>query len=429
MVNFKLLISAVSLVCSSVAHAGYAQLAPPPNWTTSAGAAAYQAASNDVSFSGGIRGAGGVINVAGKSVSIPAAYRFAANAPRIAATFAYLNPALMLLGTAAAAYSFYQESGYRIVDGKWVKDGTQMEAKVDTQSFWSSDAATACSVYQTTLYKNDAYCTFSSSTATVNGVLMCQVIQDCKAPFNGNNGVFGMTSMSTRTVSGEPVSVGKIDFENEMGAKPLPYGVPQALPVPLPVEPVPILNPTPEPEPKPAILPVPVPQPMRVPQGEPVPVPNSDPQKWSTPVVDIVPANNPNAPWQVDLQPKDIVKDDPSKLPESEPVPVTPPAGQSETPKEPDLCEKYPDILACQKLDTPNSDTLETIEKPVSVTPDAGWGGGGSCPPARHITVQGRDIPIPFDLVCQYMSGIRPVVIAMAWLSAGFILLGARGGD
>lgn len=175
-----------------------------------------------------------------------------------------------------------------------------------------------------------------------------------------------------------------------------------------------------------------------MPQGDPIkqplPVPNPEnvPETWKTPVIDLVPSPTVNEPWRVDAQPKDVITESPSPLPETAPVPVTPPAGETTTPTEkpPGLCDEYPDILACSKFDTPEAEALPEVPREVTVAPDSGWGGSsGSCPPPKHITVQGRDIPIPVDLICQYMSGIRPIVIAMAWLSAGFILVGARGGD
>lgn len=211
-------------------------------------------------------------------------------------------------------------------------------------------------------------------------------------------------------------------LEDDLSGFPMPAAVPNAFPgTPFPVE-LPVINPSPGANP--------FPQPLRVPQGDPQPIPNTDPAQWKTPVIDIVPSPTPAEPWRVDVQPKDIIKTDATPLPDSDPVPVTPPEGQTEQEVTPDLCEKNPEILACQKLDEPDSENVEKLDKTVTVSPDSGWGAGNAaCPAARHITVQGRDVPIPFDLFCTYMSGIRPLVISMAWLSAGFILLGVKGGD
>lgn len=88
-------------------------------------------------------------------------------------------------------------------------------------------------------------------------------------------------------------------------------------------------------------------------------------------------------------------------------------------------CEKSPNTLGCARLDTPAQEPIAQRDIPITITPDSGWGdGGGSCPETRYVETQGQSIPIPFDLVCTYMSGIRPIVIAMAWLAAGFIVFG-----
>lgn len=89
-----------------------------------------------------------------------------------------------------------------------------------------------------------------------------------------------------------------------------------------------------------------------------------------------------------------------------------------------DICTLYPNILSCAELDELPDIDLKTKEIPVSITPDAGWGGGSSCPAPRHVTVQGYDVPIPFDLFCKYAELIRPVLLTFAWLSAAFILVG-----
>jgi hypothetical protein len=88
-------------------------------------------------------------------------------------------------------------------------------------------------------------------------------------------------------------------------------------------------------------------------------------------------------------------------------------------------CEKSPDTLGCARLDVPTQDPIPETSIPVSITPQGGWGdSGGSCPEARYVETQGHTIPIPFDLVCTYMAGIRPIVIAVAWLAAAFIVFG-----
>lgn len=173
------------------------------------------------------------------------------------------------------------------------------------------------------------------------------------------------------------------------------------------------------------------PQPVFIPTGNPIKNPNYDPSKptsatnqpYLQPGIRVVPAPAPGEPWRVDVQPVDkpVGSADPSENKD-------PDDPANDKPQDnPSLCEKHPDILACQKLDQPEDTDLPKSEKEISITPDGGWGADtAACPAPRHLTVQGRDIPIPFDLFCTYMQGLRPIIIAMAWLSAAFILIGAR---
>lgn len=122
-----------------------------------------------------------------------------------------------------------------------------------------------------------------------------------------------------------------------------------------------------------------------------------------------------------------VTSADPNPNPVTEANPNQNPNDKPKPDDKPGLCELYPDILACVKLDQPEDADLPNSEKPISITPDSGWGAdNAACPAPRMLNVQGRQIPIPFDLFCTYMNGMRPIIIAMAWLSAAFILLGAR---
>nr|WP_236636991.1 virulence factor TspB C-terminal domain-related protein [Acidovorax sp. BoFeN1] len=206
----------------------------------------------------------------------------------------------------------------------------------------------------------------------------------------------------------------------------MPDLVPLELPpgTPLPVEP-PVINPAPGPNPQP--------RPLFIPTGNPVPNPNYDPQQppgpanqpYFQPGVRVVPSPSANEPWRVDLQPvnRPVSGPEPMTQPDSE----TPPDADKPSQEQLDFCVKNPDVLACQKLDEPEAQELPESEKDISISPDGGWGAdNAACPAPKLITVQGRAIPIPFDLFCTWASGMRPIIIAMAWLSAAFILLGAR---
>lgn len=51
-------------------------------------------------------------------------------------------------------------------------------------------------------------------------------------------------------------------------------------------------------------------------------------------------------------------------------------------------------------------------------------GAGGSCPADKTAVIHGITIRMPFTALCELASGVRPVVIALGWLVAGFIVFG-----
>jgi hypothetical protein len=425
MANFKFLIAGLLLAFFGTAHASYAQLSHPVDWALIEGVKSAKISNNVTSFTGGFRSVNqATLNLSGKLVSIPAAYRFAANAGRFAAAAAFPHPAIFLALGAAAAYKYFTDQGLEVDAGIWKKKVTQVECPsgyfvygggcarvanrftglfVEIEKWLAGNTTNRTFIHTSTVVEGSCY----RLNGTDDGYPISSVA-DCASPI-------GVVTK---------VAVDKGEFESIMSPIPIPMGVPQTWPLPdtwIPVEPKPIINPSADP--------VPVSQPMRIPLGDPVPIPSTDPQKWRNPVIDVVPSPTVDDPWRVDVQPKDIILDSPEPLPEYEPIPTGDPNAPPEQAVTPDLCASHPEILACADLDTPDSEELPTEDKSVSVSPDSGWGGNGSCPAPKHLTVQGRDIPIPLDIICQYMSGIRPIIIALAWLSAGFILIGARGGD
>lgn len=101
----------------------------------------------------------------------------------------------------------------------------------------------------------------------------------------------------------------------------------------------------------------------------------------------------------------------------------TPPPATQEDPEDP--CVGNPDRVGCAKMDAPSGPDLDTQEKPVSVTPDGGWGGdGGSCPAPLQTTVLGTPVVVDNTLFCQFLSGIRFAVIGVCGLIATLIFVG-----
>ena len=439
MLNLKAIAIAAALLCGGASHAGYALVSPPPFYTTvaqsvggTAGQFGIRVAANDAVAGGVVRAAEGVaVNVGGRAITMPVAYRVAANAATVAARASFGNPAIFAGALAGAAILGYLAlDGVQLGPGGWTKFNKSLECANNScpvygplPGFSTPDEyqASIVQVLQTQI-PNASF--RAGSVDLAHGQM--QIIR------NGWESLWYSIDISylPETVTAQEQPAFEADLTQALNkafadTPSLDEAIkhwPQQFP-PIPVE-LPILNPTPDAKP--------TPQPLRVPQGEPQPVPYSVPQQWKSPVIDIVPSPTLQEPWRVDMQPKDIIKED--ATPPAQPVPVpkpvadpnAPPSAETPVDKTPGLCELYPDILACAKpvFDTPDAGQIERKDKNVSITPDGGWGGGGSCPADRHFKAGGA--VFSFKTYCDFMTGIRPVVLAVAWLSAAFILLGLR---
>lgn len=404
------------------AHAGYAQAVPPVDWSLQTGGAFYKAAANESWTSARTVLTNASLNVGGRSVLIPASMRLAVNAPRFAAAALFTSPlglgasALALALPYALQWALDSDSVWQQTEQRWAKKTSTVAQQcplLDSTQQANVDAYVAAglaprytSVYELVL--SGVNCSYGRQRTYLRDD---GVISDL-----GHSGFMVLAKLANPFITYVPLS--RQDFENLVSAKPLPFQVPREINVPLPVE-DPVINPSPSLQP----------QPMRVPQGNPQPVPNTNPQQYRTPVVDIVPAPNPLDKWRVDVQPKEIVSSDPSPLPDTAVPPAVPASGTTANPTSPDLCEKNPDILACQKvkLELPAPDDITNRDKEVTFNKNSGWGGGGSCPAPRQLT----SVNVRFNLnqVCDFMSGVKPVALAVAWLIGGLILIGARGGS
>ena len=94
------------------------------------------------------------------------------------------------------------------------------------------------------------------------------------------------------------------------------------------------------------------------------------------------------------------------------------------------FCDLFPDASACQKLDIPEGQPVEPEEVNVTFAPSGGFGSdGGSCPAPYSFGVQGRAFSIDYQPFCDFFVAVRPVVIAMAFITAMLIALGGYKRD
>ena len=94
------------------------------------------------------------------------------------------------------------------------------------------------------------------------------------------------------------------------------------------------------------------------------------------------------------------------------------------TPDKIDQCKLHPESLGCKEFDSPTVPELETKDIQISISPSGGFGpSGGSCPAPRQLKSGGA--VFSFQPFCDYMTALRPVLIAVSWLSASMIVIGA----
>lgn len=99
------------------------------------------------------------------------------------------------------------------------------------------------------------------------------------------------------------------------------------------------------------------------------------------------------------------------------PAPTTPPADPKTD------CDKYPKSIGCSEYGTAPPELLTTVAVPVSLAPTSL--GSGTCPAPATFTAMHRTMMISYGLYCDFATAIAPLIIAFAWLSAGFIVMGS----
>ncbi|WP_406623057.1 virulence factor TspB C-terminal domain-related protein [Acidovorax sp. SDU_ACID1] len=91
------------------------------------------------------------------------------------------------------------------------------------------------------------------------------------------------------------------------------------------------------------------------------------------------------------------------------------------------LCKLFPDTFVCQK--TGSAGDAEPVKdreiNASTITPQSGFGTPGqSCPAPLTVSTSIGTLEWSWDAWCQWADGVRPVVIALAWLSVGLGMVG-----
>lgn len=457
---YRSLIACALAAFAGVADAAYRPLNPPPGWRVVEGQFAYVRDTRGRVWDKGVILDAASFSMRGRELTIPAGLKLAPGAARAAAGLLFGNPWLAA-GIYVAGWLAENVIEWNEEKQRWetpqsgpfpVSDGYEYGVTVPgsnpPQDFWSPDVNAACGAYVSGLNQlfNEpgrfttvtcAYGNFqvSDKGGAPNTVALNRRGSDCP------QGWFIIDGACAEDVPYREVP--KPEFVDKLGDDEFTDDIANELPPewPLPVL-LPRINPVPQPWGDP--------QPTYVPEGDPVPNPQYDPQQQTSttnmpyvqPGVNIVPANTNTAPWNVDLQPVNRpqetnesnpdVDHNPNKVPDEggqtgPPGKAPPVANPGREGEQPGLCDMYPGILACEKLLPPEPDSLETKEAEFDFQIEGGFGGAGVCPQPISVSLGGHQYLFAWDGLCDALVLLKPLILAFAWLSAAFILLGREG--
>lgn len=457
----QLLALAALLALCGPSHAGYAAAQPPAGWSPGGGAGGSivvrsGAAANAARYVAGSVVGNVTVPVAGRAIVMPMAARVAANAGAVVMTAARFHPAAgIALGVATAAWFAAHNLEWNDSRKKWevvhdYEDGWEWSAYTNEASLgyvgWHASKSSACSRFSAWYQTVTGACADglkppARGVLTANGGDGLCIVEQQACVGSGTGWVqVSSTGMAKREAGGSQSrrDATEGDFDGMRNEAP-PDGVPDEVGVPVPME-MPRINPGPDGNP----------QPSRVPMGDPTIVPGSNPLVKQQPAVDVVPSSTAAEPWRVDLRPVELTWPAAEPVPTEpynpttgdpivpwqpgDPVPGTDPGTSPGTgtapvpvnvtvtvPPQKQLCEVYPNSSACAELGTAeDGPEVPNVNKPFVLTP---WGSFGpssaSCPAPRVLNLQlAGTVSMEFDLYCSFASGIRGVVLALAWLGA-----------
>lgn len=100
-------------------------------------------------------------------------------------------------------------------------------------------------------------------------------------------------------------------------------------------------------------------------------------------------------------------------------------ADSKEDPVTKKFCDENPESKICidQDFGEVTDETLTVKDVPVSITP-VSIGSAGTCPAPTVFTIAGRSGSFSWTTYCNFASGIKPIMLVFAWLSAAGILIG-----
>lgn len=350
--------------------------------------------------------------VAGKAVTMPASMRMAANAGQFAAAAIRLNPAA-LLGSAVAAWLL--QEGLKYVDGQWQKEtpGTSVPAYYPPPEGLNSCGGVfpSLGVYCRWAYQNGQYTIMAGVDTATKNTLVSQGWS-----WTNNNGSWHQVmspwlrpgaSCPANTTYNNGYCVGQAQLKpstqsdwDAVANSPLPDAAAGELAgkgVPLPLD-------------VPHIAPQDIP--LSDPYDDPVTGKRYRDRARITPSSDGKTADVQTYKQEVDEAGNPKKQED----------------GQTDKPPEEqtDFCKKNPDAIACMPEGQTDDQELQTKNIGSGISPIS-VGGQGQCMADKTLSMatMGKSITFTYKPICDLASMVRPLILALAWLLAGWIMVGA----
>lgn len=409
------LVTAACMVSCQDARASAIPVTLPSNVAAVAGGGYMTTGS--AAWNGGRAAVNLTTQVAGRAVTIPAAMRMAANAPRIAMAAVRVTPGLATLSVLSMLISYGIQKCVQ-ADG-WCVQQPSPSAGESGFNGWRWMGAFG-KVYSSP----EAACrSFAGGSISFNSLSAVDATTYNCNLLNANNGAIAwgaaQVTQALSCVPGSVVSGSKCVLSADAQqpatdadwAKVNPQSLPDQVASDLAGEKVGI----------PVELDV-NPSPITVPMSEPYKDPVTG-QRYRD-VAQITP--NPNKPTEADLQTAKQPVDE-----KGNPAPDPDNPGKSKPPEEnKDQCKGHESRLGCMEQgEVPEGPDLLKKEVQVSIAPVGGFGpDNGSCPADKHTLVLGKPVAVSWGPTCTFAQGLRPVVLAVAWIAAICIALGVRLG-
>jgi hypothetical protein len=370
----------------------------------------FRAPSGSFSFApaanSGTYGATSVTSVGGKSVTMPAKMRMAANAGNYIKNGLRLNP-WAIAGTLAAAW--LMDQGLEYLNGQWGMAYTayhnnymQGHTTTNARGTWVNECGmevSTCTVEQASEY---------AAVQSQSDYYISHTLNGCTSQQGGDVYVCSVKIVATWGTADHDVWL----YKRADVAKPMTPEDWEALP-----DPTPHLAPELPYAPYVEGAPVEAPEfdfaPFVAPLGQPYTKPDGS---TAQPMVSVSPNGD-----MVTLDTFDQPLTTPDGQPVANPLPQDTP---EPVPDQKTQCDKFPATLGCASLDVPEAEALATEVRSISLIAPVSMGGSGVCPAPLTASFLGQQVEMSFDPLCQFASTLRPLVLAIAWLSAGIIFVG-----